>query len=184
MTLLLITKDLVMILSWEVEKYCSSIMMLETNASKFCLKIKLLAWIKAEVLPLFLVILAEIQRTSCQPREVCVEVTKEYPESTSHFYAPRCVSLHRCGGCCTNEAFYCTNTSYTLVNKTVSHTAVCLKKRVMQDTPLYPNTPYWRGDALWLQLDIRNSSCSNVLSCSINSHGFYTPTRRTRQNCR
>uniref|UniRef100_A0A3Q2XY55 Platelet-derived growth factor (PDGF) family profile domain-containing protein n=1 Tax=Hippocampus comes TaxID=109280 RepID=A0A3Q2XY55_HIPCM len=58
------------------------------------------------------VILEEIQRTSCQPREVCVEVTKEYPESTSQFYLPRCVALHRCGGCCTNEAFYCANTSH------------------------------------------------------------------------
>ncbi|KAM9766800.1 vascular endothelial growth factor C-like isoform 1-T1 [Menidia menidia] len=65
------------------------------------------------------VILEEIQRTSCQPREVCVEVAKEYPESTSQFYLPRCVALHRCGGCCANEAFYCTNTSYTLVNKTL-----------------------------------------------------------------
>ncbi|XP_054643115.1 vascular endothelial growth factor C-like isoform X1 [Dunckerocampus dactyliophorus] len=66
------------------------------------------------------VILEEIQHTSCQPREVCVEVTKEYPESTSQFYLPRCVALHRCGGCCTNEAFYCANTSQALVNKTVS----------------------------------------------------------------
>uniref|UniRef100_A0A3Q3DDM3 Platelet-derived growth factor (PDGF) family profile domain-containing protein n=1 Tax=Hippocampus comes TaxID=109280 RepID=A0A3Q3DDM3_HIPCM len=56
--------------------------------------------------------LYKIQRTSCQPREVCVEVTKEYPESTSQFYLPRCVALHRCGGCCTNEAFYCANTSH------------------------------------------------------------------------
>ncbi|KAM3836055.1 vascular endothelial growth factor C-like, partial [Diretmus argenteus] len=65
------------------------------------------------------VILEEIQRTMCRPREVCVEVSKEYPESTSQFYLPRCVSLHRCGGCCNNEAFYCSNTSHTLVNKTL-----------------------------------------------------------------
>ncbi|KAK1876591.1 Vascular endothelial growth factor C [Dissostichus eleginoides] len=65
------------------------------------------------------IILEEIQRTSCQPREVCVEVAKEYPESTSQFFLPRCVALHRCGGCCNNEAFYCTNTSHTLVNKTL-----------------------------------------------------------------
>ncbi|CAN9497491.1 unnamed protein product [Ophioblennius macclurei] len=65
------------------------------------------------------VILEEIQRTSCQPREVCVEVAKEYPESTSLFYLPRCMALHRCGGCCNNEAFYCANTSYALVNKTL-----------------------------------------------------------------
>ncbi|KAM4601863.1 vascular endothelial growth factor C-like isoform 1-T2 [Polymixia lowei] len=67
----------------------------------------------------FEVILEEIQRTMCRPREVCVEVAKEYPESTSQFYLPRCVSLHRCGGCCQHEAVYCTNTSHTLVNKTL-----------------------------------------------------------------
>uniref|UniRef100_A0A3P8UM08 Vascular endothelial growth factor C-like n=1 Tax=Cynoglossus semilaevis TaxID=244447 RepID=A0A3P8UM08_CYNSE len=65
------------------------------------------------------IILEEIQKTSCQPREVCIEVAKEYPDSTSQFYLPRCVALHRCGGCCTNEAFYCTNTSHSLVNKTL-----------------------------------------------------------------
>lgn len=64
-------------------------------------------------------ILEEIKRTECQPREVCVEVNKEYPESTSQFFYPRCMALHRCGGCCTNEALYCTNTSHTLVNKTL-----------------------------------------------------------------
>ncbi|XP_010901944.2 vascular endothelial growth factor C [Esox lucius] len=65
------------------------------------------------------VILEEIQRTMCSPREVCLEVSKEYPESTSHSYRPRCVSVHRCGGCCHHEGLYCTNTSYTYVNKTL-----------------------------------------------------------------
>ncbi|XP_056157434.1 vascular endothelial growth factor C-like [Lampris incognitus] len=67
----------------------------------------------------FEVILDEVQRTMCRPREVCVEVSKEYPESTNQLYLPRCVSLHRCGGCCNNEALYCTNTSHTLVSKTL-----------------------------------------------------------------
>ncbi|KAM8905394.1 vascular endothelial growth factor C-like [Spinachia spinachia] len=65
------------------------------------------------------VILEEIQRTACQPREVCVEVAKEYPESTSQFFLPRCVALHRCGGCCNTEASYCGNASHELVNKTL-----------------------------------------------------------------
>uniref|UniRef100_A0AAQ5Z4M7 Platelet-derived growth factor (PDGF) family profile domain-containing protein n=1 Tax=Amphiprion ocellaris TaxID=80972 RepID=A0AAQ5Z4M7_AMPOC len=85
-------------------------------------------------------ILEEIQRTSCQPREVCVEVAKEYPESTSQFYLPRCVALHRCGGCCTNEAFYCTNTSHTLVNKTVSIEAGLLVMQFLA-LELFNNTP-------------------------------------------
>ncbi|XP_076129891.1 vascular endothelial growth factor C-like [Alosa pseudoharengus] len=67
----------------------------------------------------FDVILEEIQRTICRPREVCLEVSKEFPDSTSRFYLPRCVGVHRCGGCCPSEAFHCTNTSYTLVNKTL-----------------------------------------------------------------
>nr|XP_040040860.1 vascular endothelial growth factor C-like [Gasterosteus aculeatus aculeatus] len=65
------------------------------------------------------VIMEEIKRTTCQPREVCVEVAKEYPESPSQFYLPRCVVLHRCGGCCQTEAHYCGNTSHSLVNKTL-----------------------------------------------------------------
>ncbi|XP_057681037.1 vascular endothelial growth factor C isoform X2 [Corythoichthys intestinalis] len=82
-------------------------------------------WVQLREEPLYkvdgtlAVIIEEIQRTSCQPREVCIEVTKEYPQSTTPFYRPRCVALHRCGGCCTNEAFYCTNTSHAFVNKTL-----------------------------------------------------------------
>ncbi|XP_067085357.1 vascular endothelial growth factor C-like [Osmerus mordax] len=67
----------------------------------------------------FEIILEEMQRTACRPREVCVEVNKEYPENTSHFYLPRCVALLRCGGCCNHEALYCTNTSHTHANKTL-----------------------------------------------------------------
>ncbi|KAG9346716.1 hypothetical protein JZ751_007030 [Albula glossodonta] len=65
------------------------------------------------------VIMAEIERTMCRPREVCLDVSKEYPESTSHFYVPRCVSVHRCGGCCNHEALHCSNTSHRLINKTL-----------------------------------------------------------------
>ncbi|KAL4659827.1 vascular endothelial growth factor C-like [Arapaima gigas] len=67
----------------------------------------------------FEIIMEEIQRTICRPREVCLEVSKEYPENTSNFYLPRCVSVHRCGGCCNHEALYCTNTSHSFVNKTL-----------------------------------------------------------------
>ncbi|KAL0993865.1 hypothetical protein UPYG_G00114890 [Umbra pygmaea] len=65
------------------------------------------------------VVLKEMERTQCTPREVCLEVSKEYPESTSHSYMPRCVSVHRCGGCCHHEGLYCSNSSYTYVNKTL-----------------------------------------------------------------
>lgn len=78
-----------------------------------------------------------MQRTSCQPREVCVEVAKEYPQSTSQVYVPRCVALHRCGGCCNTDAFYCSNTSYTLVNKTVNrlcHRAIFWRLKLLGKT--------------------------------------------------
>lgn len=80
------------------------------------------------------VIMEEMQRTACRPREVCLEVSKEYPESTSHFYVPRCVSVHRCGGCCTNEALYCTNTSQSLVNKTLIQLSPQPTKRTVMAT--------------------------------------------------
>ncbi|KAJ8383636.1 hypothetical protein AAFF_G00216070 [Aldrovandia affinis] len=67
----------------------------------------------------FEAIMEEMQRTACRPREMCLEVSKEYPESTSTFYVPRCVSVHRCGGCCNHEALFCTNTSQSVVNKTL-----------------------------------------------------------------
>ncbi|KAG5853380.1 hypothetical protein ANANG_G00072680 [Anguilla anguilla] len=65
------------------------------------------------------VIMAEMERTACRPREVCLEVSREYPESPRHVYVPRCVSVHRCGGCCNHEALHCSNSSHRLVNKTL-----------------------------------------------------------------
>uniref|UniRef100_H3B2G9 Platelet-derived growth factor (PDGF) family profile domain-containing protein n=1 Tax=Latimeria chalumnae TaxID=7897 RepID=H3B2G9_LATCH len=58
----------------------------------------------------------ELSRTSCAPREVCLEVLKEFP-STHIKYVPRCVSMHRCGGCCNNEADLCVNTNFSLITK-------------------------------------------------------------------
>uniref|UniRef100_A0A8C6WWJ3 Platelet-derived growth factor (PDGF) family profile domain-containing protein n=1 Tax=Neogobius melanostomus TaxID=47308 RepID=A0A8C6WWJ3_9GOBI len=87
-----------------------------------------------------LVILEEIQRTSCQPREVCVEVSKEYPDSTNQLYLPRCVAVHRCGGCCNTEAFYCTNTSHTLVNKTLMELTPPRMERAVVMVPFVNHT--------------------------------------------
>lgn len=79
----------------------------------------------------FQIILEEIQRTVCSPREVCLEVSKEFPDSTNRFYLPRCIAVHRCGGCCPNEAFQCTNTSYSLVNKTLIELSPPLMERTV-----------------------------------------------------
>ncbi|XP_062392794.1 vascular endothelial growth factor C-like [Sardina pilchardus] len=79
----------------------------------------------------FDVLLEEIQRTICRPREVCLEVSKEFPDSTSRFYLPRCVAVHRCGGCCPSEAYHCTNTSYSLVNKTLMELTLTAERTVV-----------------------------------------------------
>ncbi|XP_069510173.1 vascular endothelial growth factor C-like isoform X2 [Ambystoma mexicanum] len=63
---------------------------------------------------------AELARTVCRPREVCVQVSAENQASSSNtFYIPKCVTVHRCGGCCSREGSSCINTSQTSISKTL-----------------------------------------------------------------
>lgn len=55
-------------------------------------------------------------RSSCQPREVLVNILKEHPQETAHFFKPSCVVLQRCAGCCNDDSLKC----FTVTKHSVS----------------------------------------------------------------
>ncbi|XP_009990383.1 PREDICTED: vascular endothelial growth factor C-like, partial [Tauraco erythrolophus] len=60
----------------------------------------------------------EWRKTQCMPREVCVDVGKEFGATTNTFFKPPCVSIYRCGGCCNSEGLQCMNISTNYISKT------------------------------------------------------------------
>ncbi|XP_007894115.1 vascular endothelial growth factor C [Callorhinchus milii] len=61
----------------------------------------------------------EWKKTQCMPREVCLDVGKEFGSPTNTIFKPSCVSIYRCGGCCNSEGLICTNTSTSHVPKSL-----------------------------------------------------------------
>ncbi|XP_072319914.1 vascular endothelial growth factor C isoform X2 [Eucyclogobius newberryi] len=70
-------------------------------------------------LDVFKSIESEWRKTQCTPREVCVDVGREFGAPTNLFYKPPCVSVFRCGGCCHSEDKQCRNISTGYVSKTL-----------------------------------------------------------------
>ncbi|OCT96929.1 hypothetical protein XELAEV_18009147mg [Xenopus laevis] len=70
----------------------------------------------------------EWRKTQCMPREVCVDVGKEFGAPTNTFFKPPCVSVYRCGGCCNSEGMHCMNTSSTFISKTLFEITVPLSQ--------------------------------------------------------
>uniref|UniRef100_H3CE12 Vascular endothelial growth factor C n=1 Tax=Tetraodon nigroviridis TaxID=99883 RepID=H3CE12_TETNG len=62
---------------------------------------------------------SEWRKTQCTPREVCVDVGREFGAPTNIFYKPPCVSVYRCGGCCHSEDKQCRNISTGYLSKTL-----------------------------------------------------------------
>ncbi|CAI5681547.1 vascular endothelial growth factor C isoform X1 [Oreochromis niloticus] len=60
---------------------------------------------------------SEWRKTQCAPREVCIDVGREFGAPTNVFYKPPCVSVYRCGGCCHSEDKQCRNISTGYLSK-------------------------------------------------------------------
>uniref|UniRef100_W5NGF3 Vascular endothelial growth factor Aa n=1 Tax=Lepisosteus oculatus TaxID=7918 RepID=W5NGF3_LEPOC len=54
-------------------------------------------------------------RSYCKTRETLVDIFQEYPDEIEYIFAPSCVPLMRCAGCCSDESFECVpNETYNI----------------------------------------------------------------------
>ncbi|KAL1023712.1 hypothetical protein UPYG_G00044970, partial [Umbra pygmaea] len=82
---------------------------------------------------------SEWRKTACMPREVCLDVGREFGAATNTFYKPTCVSVYRCGGCCNTEERQCMNISTSYVSKTLFEITVPVKQGTKPVTILFAN---------------------------------------------
>ncbi|KAL8207294.1 UNVERIFIED_CONTAM: hypothetical protein K2H54_053020 [Gekko kuhli] len=104
--------------SWQHSREQSSFRSEDSNPVKFAA-----AHYNAEILKS---IDNEWRKTQCMPREVCVDVGKEFGATTNTFFKPPCVSIYRCGGCCNSEGLQCMNISTSYISKTLFEITVPL----------------------------------------------------------
>ncbi|KAI7811122.1 putative vascular endothelial growth factor C [Triplophysa rosa] len=81
----------------------------------------------------------EWRKTLCMPRQVCLDVGKEFGAATNTFYKPPCVSVYRCGGCCNSEEHQCMNISTSYISKTLFEITVPLKQGTKPVTISFAN---------------------------------------------
>ncbi|XP_062410714.1 vascular endothelial growth factor C [Sardina pilchardus] len=81
----------------------------------------------------------EWRKTLCMPREVCLDVGKEFGAATNTFYKPPCVSVYRCGGCCNSEEHQCMNISTSYISKTLFEITVPIKQGTKPVTISFAN---------------------------------------------
>ncbi|XP_028834297.1 vascular endothelial growth factor C isoform X2 [Denticeps clupeoides] len=82
---------------------------------------------------------SEWRKTLCMPREVCLDVGKEFGAATNTFYKPPCVSVYRCGGCCNSEEHQCMNISTSYISKTLFEITVPIKQGTKPVTISFAN---------------------------------------------
>ncbi|XP_051558933.1 vascular endothelial growth factor C isoform X1 [Myxocyprinus asiaticus] len=81
----------------------------------------------------------EWRKTLCMPRQVCLDVGKEFGAATNTFYKPPCVSVYRCGGCCNSEEHQCMNISTSYISKTLFEITVPIKQGTKPVTISFAN---------------------------------------------